>query len=130
MTMVGDMFNNGLESKLDAVCSELAQYAAETSSKGQGSDREAIEVSFRKAPQGYWWPVGLGTPSSVGAQNNLSYAVFPRRLVIKDGEHIEIYDTGDHRISGIAQAQSADQTLTFTSQDGLVRVKDLPKVAQ
>ena len=51
MTMVGDMFNNGLESKLDAVCSELAQYAAETSSKGQVSDREAIEVSFRKAPQ-------------------------------------------------------------------------------
>jgi hypothetical protein len=110
MTMVGDMFNNGLESKLDAVCSELAQYAAETSSKGQGSDREAIEVSFRKAPQGSsWWPVGLGKPSSVGAQNDLRYAVFPRRLVIKDGEHIEIYDTGNHRISGVAQAQSADQ---------------------
>lgn len=127
--MVGDMFNNGLESKLDAVCSELAQYAAETSSKGQGSDREAIEVSFRKAPQGSR-PVGLGKPSSVGAQNDLRYAVFPRRLVIKDGEHIEIYDTGNHRISGVAQAQSADQTLTFTSQDGLVRVKDLPKVAR
>jgi len=30
----------------------------------------------------------------------------------------------------VAQAQSADQTLTFTSQDGLVRVKDLPKVAE
>ena len=30
MTMVGDMFNNGLKSKLDAVCSELAVYAAET----------------------------------------------------------------------------------------------------
>ena len=38
-TMVGDMFNNGLKSKLDAVCSELARYAAETSSKGQGSKR-------------------------------------------------------------------------------------------
>ena len=101
-------------------------------SKGQVSDSEtAIEVSYRKAPQGSsWWPVGLGTPSSVGAQNDLRYAVFPRRLVIKDGEHIEIYDTGNHRISGVAQAQSADQTLTFTSQDGLVRVKDLPKVAQ
>jgi hypothetical protein len=30
----------------------------------------------------------------------------------------------------MAQAQSADQTLTFTSQDELVRVKDLPKVAE
>ena len=79
-------------------------------------------------------PVGgrlvLGTPSSVGAQNDLRYAVFPRRLVIKDGENIEIYDTGNHRISGVAQAQSADQTLTFTSQDGLVRVRDLPKVTR
>jgi hypothetical protein len=49
-------------------------------------------------------------------------------LVINDDGHLEIYDTGNHRIFGMAQAQSADQTLTFTSQDGLVRVKDLPKV--
>jgi hypothetical protein len=54
--------------------------------------------------------------------------VFPRRLVIHDGGRVEIYDTGNHRIFGVAQAQSADQTLTFTSQDGLVQVKDLPKV--
>jgi hypothetical protein len=26
MTMVGDMFNNGLKSKLDAVCTELAAH--------------------------------------------------------------------------------------------------------
>jgi len=64
------------------------------------------------------------------AQNDLQYAVFrgTRRLAIKDGEHVEIYDTGNHRIFGVAQAQSIDQTLTFTSQDGLVRVKDLSKV--
>jgi hypothetical protein len=30
MTMVGDMFNNSLKSKLDAVCTELAAYVAET----------------------------------------------------------------------------------------------------
>ena len=35
MTMVGDMFNNQLKSKLDAVCSELARYATETSVMGQ-----------------------------------------------------------------------------------------------
>jgi hypothetical protein len=49
-------------------------------------------------------------------------------LVIKDGERIEIYDTGNHPIFGVAQAQSVDQTLTFTSQDGLVRITDLRKV--
>jgi hypothetical protein len=51
-------------------------------------------------------------------------------LAIKDGDHVEIYDTGNHRIFGVAQAQSSDRTLTFTSQDGLVRVGDLPKVKQ
>ncbi|HYR42353.1 MAG TPA: hypothetical protein VER98_04990, partial [Terriglobia bacterium] len=126
MTMVGDMFNNSLKSKLDAVCAELAAYVAETPSRGR--DREAIETNYRSAKGSNWWPADLGTPSSVGAQNDLRYAVFPRRLVINDGGHVEIYDTGDHRIFGVAQAQSADQTLTFTSQDGLVRVKDLPKV--
>ena len=36
----------------------------------------------------------LGTPTSVGVQNDLKYSVFPRRLMIKNGEHVEIYDTG------------------------------------
>src|SRR6195952_1592585 len=30
MTMVGDMFNNSLKTKLDAVCTELAAHVAET----------------------------------------------------------------------------------------------------
>jgi len=117
----------GLKSKLDAVCTELAAYIAETPSRDR--DREEVETSYRSVKQGAdWWPAGFGTPSAVGAQNDLRYAVFPRRLVIHDGGRVEIYDTGNHRIFGVAQAQSADQTLTFTSQDGLVRVKDLPKV--
>ena len=32
MTMVGDMFNNGLKSKLDVVCTELAAYVAQSAS--------------------------------------------------------------------------------------------------
>jgi hypothetical protein len=122
MTMVGDMFNNSLKSKLDAVCSELVAFAAETREKDAG-------VSYVANQSSNWWPASLGKPTSVGVQNDLRYAVFPRRLVIKNGEHVEIYDTGNHRIFGVAQAQGADRTLTFTSQDGLVRVKDLPKVA-
>jgi hypothetical protein len=49
--------------------------------------------------------------------------------VIDDRGAITVYDTGSHRIYGVAQAQSSDRTLTFTSQEGLVRVVDLPKVA-
>ena len=131
MTMVGDMFNNSLKSKLDAVCTELAAYVADTPSTDRDHGRGEGEVSYQTSRQrSDWCPTNLGTPSAVGAQKDLQYAVFPgtRRLAIKDGEHIEIYDTGNHRIFGVAQAQSVDQTLTFTSQDGLVRVKDLPKV--
>ena len=131
MSMVGDMFNSSLKSKLDAVCTELAAYVAESPSIDRGRSRKDIEVSYRSMKQGSnWWPPNLGTPSSVGEQNDLRYAVFPRRLVIDDGGRVEIYDTGNHRISGVAQAQSADQTLTFTSQEGLVRVRDLPKVRE
>jgi hypothetical protein len=63
----------------------------------------------------------MGRPGAAGAQNDLRYAVFPdtRRLVINDRGKITVYDTGDHRIFGVAQAQSSDQTLSFTSQDGL-----------
>jgi hypothetical protein len=131
MTMVGDMFNNSLKSKLDAVCTELAAYVAEAPSTDRDRSHEGGEFSYRSMRQeAAWWPANLGTPSAVGAQNDLRYAVFigARRLAIKDSSHIEIYDTGNHRIFGVAQAQSADQTLTFTSQDGLVRVRDLPKV--
>src|SRR6202140_233565 len=131
MTMVGDIFNNSLKSKLDAVCTELAAYVAEAPSSNRGRDREREEGSYRSPRQrSDWWPSNLGTPSAVGAQNDLQYAVFPstRRLAIKDGDHVEGYDAGNHRIFGVAQAQSTDQTLTFTSQDGLVRVSDLRKV--
>ena len=131
MSMVGDMFNSGLKATLDAVCTELAAYVAETPSTDRGGGHEGGGVSYRSARRASnWWPPNLGTPSAVGAQNDLRYAVFPRRLAIKDGGHVEIYDTGNHRIFGVAQAQSADQTLAFTSQDGLVRVEDLPKVRE
>jgi hypothetical protein len=73
----------------------------------------------------------LGRPGAVGVQNDLRYAVFPetRRLVIDDDGALSVYDTRSHRIFGVAQAQSADQTLTFTSQDGLVRIADLSRVS-
>jgi hypothetical protein len=128
MTMVGDMFNNSLRSKLDAVCTELAAYAVDTHAKDKAHTREDTGVSYRADQNSNWWPTALGTPTSIGAKNELRYAVFPRCLAIKNGERVEIYDTGNHRILGVAQAQSSDQTLTFTSQDGLIRVSDLPKM--
>jgi hypothetical protein len=130
MSMVGDMFNTQLKAKLDALCTDIAAHW--DSSKAAGGARAAgDEVSYLATERSAdWWPAGLGRPGAVGAQNELRYAVFPeaRRLVIDDQGAITVYDTGSHRIFGVAQAQTADRTLTFTSQDGLVRAADLPKV--
>jgi hypothetical protein len=49
--------------------------------------------------------------------------------VIDDHGTISVYDTGHHRIFGVAQAQSSDRTITFTSQDGPIRIGDLPKIS-
>ena len=131
MSMVGEMFNTQLKAKLDALCSDLAAHL-DTSDAAGGARPGGDKVSYRSTsrPDG-WWPAGLGRPAAVGVQNDLRYAVFPetRRLVIDDQGTVSVYDTGSHRIFGVAQAQSADRTLTFTSEDGLVRVADLPKVS-
>jgi hypothetical protein len=128
--MVGDMFNTQLKAKLDALCSDIAAHL--DSSIAGGSRSAGDEVSYRSTSESAdWWPAGLGRPDAVGAQNDLRYAVFAdtRRLAIEDRGAVSVYDTGDHRIFGVAQAQSSDRTLSFTSQDGLVKVADLPKVA-
>jgi hypothetical protein len=131
MSMVGEMFNTQLKAKLDALCTDIAAHL-DASENADGASSEEDEVSYRSwARSEDWWPAGLGRPGAVGAQNDLRYAVFPesRRLVIDDQGTVSVYDTGSHRIFGVAQAQSADRTLTFTSQDGLVRIADLPKVS-
>ena len=131
MSMVGDMFNTQLKSKLDALCTDIAAHL-EQLEPPDGSGRAASDrVSYRSMSDSTdWWPSGFGRPGAVGAQNEMRYAVFPesRRLVLDDHGAISIYDTGSHRIFGVAQAQTSDQTLSFTSQDGLVRVADLRRI--
>lgn len=85
---------------------------------------------FVPARSSNWWPDGLGQPGSTGAQNSLRYAYFPatRRLAIDVNGALTVYDTGPHMIGGVSQQQSGDQSLTFTSQLGVVRVSDLPVV--
>ncbi|MGO9742139.1 MAG: SHOCT domain-containing protein [Roseiarcus sp.] len=134
MIMVGDMFNQGLKYRVDGLCNELAgllrsqpvgAFQSQSQSGGGGASL------FVAGSSGQWWPAELGSPASVGAQNDLRYAYFPgpRRLAIQQGAQVRVYDTGEHRISGFSQAQSGDQTLTFTSQFGLVRVAELGLVS-
>jgi hypothetical protein len=140
MTMVGNMFDHGFKARVDALCTELAALLRDrpfimTAAGSQTSHwSSAPGVSLFDAgagsPAEMWWPSELGEPSSAGSQNDLRYAIFPaaRRLAIEKSGQVTLYDTGDHRISGVSQQQGADQTLTFVSQHGLVRLRDLPVV--
>ena len=143
MIMVGDMFNQGLKARVDAICNDLVRLMQEPSADrtrlfgrpgfvavaisgvrpGRGQPVRARGVTN----SGQWWPTDLGAPASAGAQNDMRYACFPeqRRLVVEIGGRRTVYDTGEHHISGFGQQQSGDRSLTFTSQHGTVRLADL-----
>ena len=77
-----------------------------------------------------WWPDELGHPATSGSQNGLRYAFFPdkqRLLLERDGKRT-LYDTGDHRISGVSQQASTRQEIAFASQNGEVKLDELKKL--
>lgn len=155
MTMVGDMFNNGLKNTVDNLCGELSNLLYNQSSaifepvkpapsiagnlsqggqqqfQGSGSSGQN-SIYFQGGGSGNWWPddLDLGMASSTGGQNNLRYAVFPQtcRLAIEANGQVTVYDTLDHQIGGVSQQQAGDASMTFSSQYGLVQVSQLPIV--
>ena len=118
MTQVGDMFNTALKDKVNALCQALAQSAPQ--------DEPAPPKPAGRSDA--WWPESLGRPSSSGAQNGMRYATFPdkRRVAVEQAGTVTLYDSGDHRISGVSQQQSGTQELRFSSQNGTISASDLP----
>jgi len=49
-------------------------------------------------------------------------------LLIEQGGKLTTYDSGDHRISGVSQQDSQEQSLAFTSQNGSVKLDELKQV--
>jgi hypothetical protein len=151
MVMIGDMFNNALKARVDALCSELAAQlysgellkksaggasasapqSSQTQHQSQGGSGSGSVSFFAAQSSGNWWPDELGQPGATGSQTSMRYAFFPgtRRLAIEVGGKVTVYDTGDHRIGGFSQQQGGGQSATFTSQHGTVRVADLPVVS-
>lgn len=84
-------------------------------------------------PPARWWPEAFGeNPNSAGGQNETRYAFFAdqKRLAVDEGDGlILIFDTGDHRISGVQQHQdSGGRKVTFTTQHGEVALEKLKPV--
>ncbi len=110
------------------------QHPLSTDADGASSRAEASLASSPNAgfasSSGRWWPGDLGTPNVSGSQNGMRYAWFAgsRRLAIESGGEVTVYDTGEHRIGGVSQQQSAGSRLSFTSQLGPVDIGRLTVV--
>jgi Short C-terminal domain len=122
MTMVGgNMFDNALKARVDALCGELAQLLTTTS--------VFPPPMFTSAN---WWPANLGVPSAAGGQNNVRYAIFPgtRRLAIQIDGVTKVFDTGEHHIGGVQQQQQGGGygSVSFTSQFGTFDVSSLAEL--
>lgn len=153
MTMVSDMFNNHLRSRVDALCLDLSNLVASQpdlllsgsfqsqSQSGQeqfsgsghrhASNSNSNSASLFVPPPPDWWGPSLRWPDSTGSQNGVRYANFAqaRRLAIEANGTVTIYDTLDHQIGGFSQQQSHGGSLSFNSQYGLIDVASLPVVS-
>ena len=85
---------------------------------------------FVPDPDEQFWPRELGVPNATGSQNNVRYAYFAnaRRLAVKTGGKVWVYDTLDHQIGGFSQQQGSGGSITFSSQYGTVNLSLLPVV--
>jgi hypothetical protein len=136
MTMVGDMFNSGLQSRVSGLCSELSTLLGSTqvffsAPVGDNSSGGNFSSNGNGFSSNTWWPAELGQPSSSGGQNNSRYAYFPstRRLAVESAGQLAIYDTLDHQIGGVQQQQGGPWgSLSFSSQYGTFTVDSLPLV--
>jgi hypothetical protein len=132
MTMVGDMFNSGLQAKVSGLCSELANLIANQQVYTPLPALNNAPSSGFGFSGNAWWPSDFGQPSTSGGQNNFRYAYFPhmQRLVVDDAGQQRIYDTLDHQIGGVSQQQSGygSGSFTFSSQRGQFTVDSLPLV--
>jgi hypothetical protein len=150
MTMIGDMFNGYLKGRVNSLCAEISNILANQpgllqtgsfqsqSQGGSGNQQQSnggmmgSSSLFVPDPEENWWPQDLGSPSATGSQNNVRYAYFShmRRLAVKTGGEVWVYDTQNHNIGGFSQQQGFGGSITFSSQFGTVNLSGLPIISR
>ena len=131
MLMTSDLFDHAMKARIEALCQALLPLVGIFESPGGPFQSQSQHSGTgRPARNEAWWPRELGRPDSTGTQNHSRYAYFsaPRRLVVDDGEHVAVYDTGDHDIRGVSQQQGAGGATLFTSQHGTVALDGLARI--
>ena len=88
---------------------------------------QARSPLFVPDPRDSWWPRELGTPNATGEQNNVRYAYFGDcgRLAVEANGQLNVYDTGEHRISGFSQQQTPAGAVVFSTPAGTVSLSSL-----
>ena len=150
MTMVSDLFNHQLKYRVDSICNDIASelsnhqfrpFSGSFQSQSQNGANSQMQAGgtmgsgnslFVPDPEANWWPQDLGVPNALGSQNHVRYAYFAniRRLAVKTGGDVWVYDTKDHQIGGFSQQQGTGGSITFTSQYGTVNLSTLPVIAR
>jgi len=150
MTMVSNLFDNQLKYRVDSICSDISNelanhqftpFRGSFQSQSQNGSNSQMQAGgaigsgnslFVPDPEANWWPQDLGAPNAIGSQNQVRYAYFAdnRRLAVKTGNDVWVYDTMDHQIGGFSQQQGSGGSITFTSQFGTVNLSTLPVVSR
>jgi hypothetical protein len=133
LIMITDSSNHVLRHRIDALCNALSDALREPQSADyrrltpSASEWDVVSVTPER-----WWPPELGEPSATGSQIDIAYAYFDqaRRLAMRRSGQVLVYDTGEHRITGIAQSQQYEHSeIRFTSQLGDVSLDALERIA-
>ena len=132
MIMVGDMFNNQLKQTVSNLCEELSSLVFDPSFWAEATNKKPAPSKNKASENPNWWPAAYGVPSSSGAQNQFSYALFSniKRLAVKENNQVTLYDTLYFDIHGFSQQQgNSSAQLRISTFQGEITLNDL-KVVQ
>ena len=129
MIMIGDMFNNQLKNTINNLCTELVNLINTPSFWTDITPKAQNQTSTNAN----WWPAVYGNPSSTGAQNQFSYALFSniKRLAVKENDKVTLYDTMYFDIHGFSQQQGSNaENLKISTFQGEITLNDLKEVKE
>lgn len=120
LILITDPADRVLKNRIDSLCNALSRALREDRAPAVGQRRLNAEARAWDTPGNLrraWWPGSMGDPDAAADTGALAYAYFdrPRLLAIRRDDTVTWYDTGVHRITGIAYDDGRNETLVMTS---------------